>query len=85
MISDPTDPNSKHLLGLLVCDLERMKDRAQGQSLPAPDGVMTLGLSRFVSDWIDELGCPLSLACGAIDRHFMTGGSSSSSPRAAAK
>jgi hypothetical protein len=67
MLDNGADPNPKSLVRSVIALLNDLRDKTQTHRLAPPDGVMTLGLTRYVSNWIDELGCALSVAIGKIE------------------
>jgi hypothetical protein len=39
--------------------------------LPPPNGRTTLGLARWVTDWIEDLNSPLVRAVSAVEKHYL--------------
>lgn len=57
-------------LATLVSVLQRLKHQVLEDQLEPSKGVLTLGLSREVADWIDSLDSPLLKAVGLIERYY---------------
>ena len=50
--------------------LQNLKTQALENQLPPSEGVLTLGLSRGVADWVDSLDSPLLKAVGNIEKYY---------------
>jgi hypothetical protein len=70
MQSDPSSENSPENLERTAQALAAIKERAGTGQLGPSNGVITLGLARGVSDWIEPLNSPLLGAVGAIESHY---------------
>ena len=57
-------------LATLVSVLQRLKHQVLDDKLEPSKGVLTLGLSREVADWIDSLDSPLLKAVGLIEQYY---------------
>lgn len=63
-------PINVEQLSRLMTQLQHLKSQVLSQQLESSQGVITLGLSRGVSDWIDSLDSPLLKAVGAIEQFY---------------
>ncbi len=57
-------------LSRVISQLQHLKSQVLSQRLEPSQGLITLGLSRGVSDWIDSLDSPLLKAVGAVERFY---------------
>lgn len=57
-------------LDSLIGALQSIKNKTIANRLEPSQGVLTLGLSRGVVDWIDSFDAPLLEAVGAIEQHY---------------
>jgi hypothetical protein len=57
-------------LATLVDVLQRLKHQVLEDQLGPSKGVLTLGLSREVADWIGSLDSPLLKAVGLIEQYY---------------
>jgi hypothetical protein len=57
-------------LATVVDVLQRLKHQVLDDKLEPSKGVLTLGLSREVADWIDSLDSPLLKAVGLIEQYY---------------
>jgi hypothetical protein len=73
MIDAPDTRNSLTNLTSLLDGLLRLKAQVHDGSLPPPDGSLSLGLARYVSDWVDDLNGPLHHGISEIERHYRLG------------
>jgi hypothetical protein len=48
------------LLQSLIDGVQRISLQVSGSTLTPPDGQISLGIGRYVSDWVDDLDGPLS-------------------------
>jgi hypothetical protein len=70
MQSDSSSENSSENLVRTAQALSVIKERASTGQLGSSNGVITLGLVRGVSDWIEPLNSPLLGAVGAIETYY---------------
>ena len=61
--------DSDHLNNVINI-LQNLKNQALENQLPPSEGVLTLGLSRGVADWINSLDSPLLKAVGNIEQYY---------------
>ena len=54
----------------LVRVLNSIKSQVIAEQLEPSQGILTLGLSRGVADWIDSLDSPVLEAVGAIELYY---------------
>ncbi len=57
-------------LATVVSVLQRLKHQVLEDQLEPSQGVLTLGLSREVADWIESLDSPLLKAVGLIEQYY---------------
>jgi hypothetical protein len=57
-------------LATVVDVLQRLKHQVLDDKLEPSKGVLTLGLSREVADWIGSLDSPLLKAVGLIEQYY---------------
>lgn len=50
--------------------LQNLKTQVVENQLTSSEGVLTLGLSRGVADWVDSLDSPLLKAVGNIEKYY---------------
>ena len=50
--------------------LQNLKTQVLENQLPPSEGVLTLGLSRGVADWVGSLDSPLLKAVGNIEKYY---------------
>jgi hypothetical protein len=50
--------------------LDELRRKTINCHLPPPDGRTTLGVARGVLDFVDDLNGALSIAAGAIEKHY---------------
>jgi hypothetical protein len=50
--------------------LQNLKTQVVENQLTPSEGVLTLGLSRGVADWVDSLDSPLLKAVGNIEKYY---------------
>ena len=63
--------NSKsERLDTVIHVLETLKTQVSEGTLAPSQGVQTLGLSREVADWINDLDSPLLKNVGAIEQYY---------------
>jgi hypothetical protein len=73
LLHDPLKPEPDTvMLDRTRLVLEKIRRKAIACHLPPPDGEITLGLARGVTDWIADPNSPLLTAVGAIERHYLT-------------
>jgi hypothetical protein len=73
MLADPQSRNPVEHLERLTILLAQIKVQVLDGSLTPPDGKMSLGLARYVTDWVDDLTGPLHQAVGDIEAHYSAG------------
>jgi hypothetical protein len=73
MLADPQSRDPVELLERLINLLAQIKAQALDGSLTPPDGKISLGLARYVTDWVDDLTGPLHQAVGDIEAHYSAG------------
>jgi hypothetical protein len=61
------------LLQSLIDGVERISLQVSSGTLMPPDGQISLGIGRFESDWVDDLGGSLSEAVAAAEKHDRKG------------
>ncbi len=66
--SQDASENVTRLLDILAACREQLYER----SLPPSDGTLTLGIGRYVSDWVDDLNDPLNKAVRAVECHYLS-------------
>jgi hypothetical protein len=64
-----SEQESKNLAALRDA-LEGLLRRVSRDQLEPSHGVVTLGLSRMVADWVDSLESPLLKAVGLIENYY---------------
>jgi len=57
-------------LATVIHALETLKTQVSEGTLTPSQGVQTLGLSREVADWINDLDAPLLKKVGAIEQYY---------------
>ena len=62
--------NQTEQLNNLIGALQAIKSQVIADQLEPSQGILTLGLSRGVADWIDSLDSPLLKAVGAIEQYY---------------
>ncbi|MEB3312460.1 MAG: hypothetical protein VKJ02_19710 [Snowella sp.] len=71
IVAEQTDfPVNVEQLSRVISQLQHLKSQVLSQQLEPSQGVITLGLSREVADWIDSLDSPLLKAVGAIEQFY---------------
>jgi hypothetical protein len=73
MIDAPDTRDSLINLTNLSDGLLRLKAQVRNGSLPPPDGLISLGLTRYVSAWVADLNGPLHHSVSEIERHYRLG------------
>jgi hypothetical protein len=63
------EENADHLNNVINV-LQNLKTQALENQLPPSKGVLTLGLSRGVADWVSSLDSPLLKAVGNIEKYY---------------
>jgi hypothetical protein len=63
------EENADHLNNVINV-LKNLKNQALENQLPPSEGVLTLGLSRGVADWVSSLDSPLLKAVGNIEKYY---------------
>jgi hypothetical protein len=63
------EENADHLNNVINV-LQNLKNQALENQLPPSEGVLTLGLSRGVADWVSSLDSPLLTAVGNIEKYY---------------
>ncbi|ACK66579.1 conserved hypothetical protein [Rippkaea orientalis PCC 8801] len=67
---EKTQKSNTHHLNQLVTVLRTIKNDALKGSLEPSKGIVTLGLSRQVADWIEPLDSPLLTIVGEIEKYY---------------
>lgn len=62
--------NQAAQLNNLISALQAIKKQVIADQLEPSQGILTLGLSRGVADWVDSLDSPLLKAVGAIEKYY---------------
>jgi hypothetical protein len=70
MQSAATNPNSPEDLARLMLFLNNLKATATAGKLEPSAGVVTLGLSRGVTEWLEPQDSPLYPSIGEIERFY---------------
>jgi hypothetical protein len=73
MLSDPALREPPALLHRLLDSLASTRTAVLNGTLPPPDGKISLGIARFVTDWVDDLNGPLHHAVCEIEQHYHKG------------
>lgn len=63
-------PLNDERLNTLMTVLKSLKNQVISRQLEPSRGVLTLGLSREVADWMEPLESPLLKAIGAIEQYY---------------
>jgi hypothetical protein len=61
------------LLQSLINGVEAIIGKVTDGTLALPDGRISLGIGRYVSDWVDDLQGPLNKAVAAAEIHYTKG------------
>jgi hypothetical protein len=72
-LADPQSKDNPLQLQRLIDGIEPILGQIADRSLTPPDGRISFGIGRFVSDWVDDLGGPLSQAVSATEFHYTQG------------
>jgi hypothetical protein len=70
---DPQSKDNPELLQSLINGVEAILGQVTDGTLALPDGRISLGLGRYVSDCVDDLSGPLSQAVAAAENHYREG------------
>jgi hypothetical protein len=73
MLSHPALQEPPELLHRLLDGLASTRVRIEEGTLPPPDRKISLGIARFVTDWVDDLNGPLHHAVCEIEQHYLKG------------
>jgi hypothetical protein len=73
MLSDPALREPPALLHRLLDGLASTRAQILDGTLQPPDGKISLGIARFVTDWVDDLNGPLHHAVCEIEQHYLRG------------
>jgi hypothetical protein len=57
-------------LNSVINRLQKLKIQVSENQLPPSKGILTLGLSRGVADWVSSLDSPLLKAVGNIEKYY---------------
>jgi hypothetical protein len=70
---DTRSQDNPVLLRSLNDGVERISLQASEGTLTPLDGQISLGIGRYVSDWVHDFGGPLSQAVAAAENHYRKG------------
>jgi hypothetical protein len=73
MQADPYSKDPKVLLQTLLNSMAQIKAQVLEGSLDPPKTIISLGLARFVTDWVDDLNGPLHHKVSQIEQHYLFG------------
>jgi hypothetical protein len=73
VLIDPQSKDNPVLLQSLIDGVEAILGQVTDGTLTPPDGRISLGISRHVSDCVDDLSGPLSQALAAAENHYREG------------
>jgi hypothetical protein len=70
---DRQSKDNPELLQSLINGVEAILGQVTDGTLTPPDGQISLGIGRYVSDWVDDLQGPLSIAVATAEIHYTKG------------
>lgn len=70
IVEQTRSQNQVEQLNNLTRVLQTIKSQAIADQLEPSQGILTLGLSRGVADWVDSLDSPLLKAVSAIEQYY---------------